>query len=422
MIAKRASVRSGRVIEAVEAAYSLEGTDEAWLRRILDVTAHDLDLGVGTYAFTARHGADRIQPDSEFVPRDLDPAYYGMLSEINRTAPTELLDELAKSLVRCGGLEHALGRDHALVRHFRSYGAPIGIVDGFTMYAHDGESAGFVMAAPARRFVRPGPAMLDIWHRAALHFATALRLRRKLRAGDGQCVAILTGDGDVADATDHEIRTQRDARDRLRAEVRRIERARSRAYRRDPARALALWRGLIDGRWSLVDRWESDSRRYIAVHRNAPDHADPRALDPRERTVAHYLGLGASNKEIAFALGLPMGSVPALVRNTVRKLGGRHRSDVIGFAEGTTLSVRLGAENVDVLQSHMHADHPSLTPEERAILPYLVRGASNAEIARARGTREKTVANQLYAIYAKLGGGSRAAIVAKITRQRAGAP
>lgn len=416
MAAKRASVRSTRVIDAVEAAYSLEGTDEEWLRRLLDITAHDIDLGLGTYAFTAHHGGARIQPDSEFVPRDLDPALYGMLAEINRTAPTELLDELAKSLVSCGGLVHALGRDHAVVRHFQSFGKPIGILDGFTMYAHDGQSAALTMSAPSRRVLRPSPAMIEIWHRAGLHFATALRLRRKLRAGDGQCVAMLTANGDVADATE-EISTQRDARERLREEVRRIERARTREYRREPARALALWRGLIDGRWSLVDRWESDSRRYIAVHRNAPSHADPRALDSRERTVAHYLGLGASNKQIAFALGLPMGSVAALVRGAVRKLGGRHRSDVIGFAEAKALRVRIGSEDVDVLESDVYADHPSLTTEERAILPHLIRGASNADIARARGTREKTVANQLHAIYTKLGGGSRAEIVARITRR-----
>ncbi len=415
MAAKGTWVRSTRVIDAVEAAYSLDGTDEAWLRRILDVTAPDLDLGVGAYAFTAHHGGAGIQPDSAFVPRDLDPAFYGVVAELNRTAPTELLDELAKTLVSVGGLEHTFGRGHEVARHFRSIGQPVGIVDGFAMYAHDGQDAAFVMGAPSRRVVRPGPAMLDVWRRAGLHFATALRLRRKLRAGDAPCVALLNENGDVAEATE-EI-TQGDARDRLRAEVRRIERARSREYRREPARALSLWRGLIDGQWSLVDRWENNSRRYIAVHRNSPDHADPRTLGPRERMVAHYLGLGASNKEIAFSLGLPMGSVPALVRNVVRKLGGRHRSDVIGFADGTALRVTVGEENVDVLLSDAQADHPSLTPEERAILPHLIRGASNAEIARARGTARKTVANQLHAIYAKLGGGSRTEIVARITRR-----
>jgi DNA-binding CsgD family transcriptional regulator len=48
-----------------------------------------------------------------------------------------------------------------------------------------------------------------------------------------------------------------------------------------------------------------------------------------------------------------------------------------------------------------------LSESEQQIVLTLLEGRSNAEIAEARGTSVKTVANQLQAVYRKLGVGSR---------------
>ena len=55
------------------------------------------------------------------------------------------------------------------------------------------------------------------------------------------------------------------------------------------------------------------------------------------------------------------------------------------------------------------ADPPSdgLTSSECAVLALVLGGHSNAEVARVRGTSVRTIANQLGAIYRKLGVGSR---------------
>lgn len=50
----------------------------------------------------------------------------------------------------------------------------------------------------------------------------------------------------------------------------------------------------------------------------------------------------------------------------------------------------------------------ALTPAERDIVRRVLDGASNAQIARARGRSPRTVANQLAAIFRKLGVFSRA--------------
>ena len=54
----------------------------------------------------------------------------------------------------------------------------------------------------------------------------------------------------------------------------------------------------------------------------------------------------------------------------------------------------------------------SLTNAEHEVVLAVERGESNAEIARARGTSTRTVANQLARVFRKLGVASRAELVA----------
>jgi DNA-binding CsgD family transcriptional regulator len=49
----------------------------------------------------------------------------------------------------------------------------------------------------------------------------------------------------------------------------------------------------------------------------------------------------------------------------------------------------------------------ALTPAERAVVGRVIAGDSNVEIARLRATSPRTVANQLAAIFRKLGASSR---------------
>jgi DNA-binding NarL/FixJ family response regulator len=55
-----------------------------------------------------------------------------------------------------------------------------------------------------------------------------------------------------------------------------------------------------------------------------------------------------------------------------------------------------------------------LTPSERSIVSHVVRGKTNSEIARARGTSPRTVGNQLRTIYQKLGVHSRRELCVRV--------
>lgn len=67
-------------------------------------------------------------------------------------------------------------------------------------------------------------------------------------------------------------------------------------------------------------------------------------------------------------------------------------------------------------------DVQGLTEAERAVAEAVLDGRSNAEIASARGTSTRTVANQIAAMFQKLGVGSRAELVALLEAEGGGRP
>jgi DNA-binding CsgD family transcriptional regulator len=75
-------------------------------------------------------------------------------------------------------------------------------------------------------------------------------------------------------------------------------------------------------------------------------------------------------------------------------------------------SVEIGPDRYVILSFPVRADGPPLdlsrlTSSERDIVARVLRGQSTSAIAKARGTSPRTVANQLGAIYEKLGVRSR---------------
>ena len=124
----------------------------------------------------------------------------------------------------------------------------------------------------------------------------------------------------------------RAAREALRDATIAVEKARGRLRRSDPDAALNLWRGLLDGRWSLIDRFDGDGRRFVVAHRNNVETRGLRALTSRERQIASYVALGHSNKLIAYELGLSLGSVGTHLHSVLAKLGAKSRVELIQLA------------------------------------------------------------------------------------------
>ena len=71
-----------------------------------------------------------------------------------------------------------------------------------------------------------------------------------------------------------------------------------------PDAALQIWKALVWGRWSMVDWFDSDDRRFVLALPNSPSISDPRGLSEREREVVAYAVLGESGKVIGGRLAL----------------------------------------------------------------------------------------------------------------------
>ena len=118
---------------------------------------------------------------------------------------------------------------------------------------------------------------------------------------------ILTPDGRIAHAT--AACRSRSVQEQLRVALARVDRARTRRLRRDPLGALELWRGLFSGRWSLVDFFDADGRRFVLARDNEPEVARPRPMPLRMRQVLFYASAGWSNAEMGYVLGISESTV-----------------------------------------------------------------------------------------------------------------
>lgn len=87
--------------------------------------------------------------------------------------------------------------------------------------------------------------------------------------------------------------------------------------------------------------------------------------------------------------------------------------------------VSLDGDDVAVLVVPVHDPKPNpgaLSEAEREVANLVLDGKTNEEIADARRTSVRTVANQLQSIYRKLGIGSRVELVTFLVDERAGVP
>ena len=127
------------------------------------------------------------------------------------------------------------------------------------------------------------------------------------------------------------------ASEAIRAASVRIDRARGRLRKTDPDEALTLWRGLVSGRWSLVDWFDTDGRRFIVAKANAPDLGDPRGLTQRELPVATYAVQGETLKLIGYRFDLSPSQVSRHLRAAMRKLGARTQAELVEKMRATPL-------------------------------------------------------------------------------------
>jgi DNA-binding NarL/FixJ family response regulator len=298
--------------------------------------------------------------------------------------------------------------------------------DVFMAGAQSGTALGIAFGVWLKEERYPTPLERKRWPCLCAHLGAGLRLRlaaRGLQLDADPVEAVLDSGGKVHDARGQAVGAS--ARQLLREAVCRIEQARTAQGRSDPDPAMDSWEGLVDGRWSLVDRFDTDGRRFVVAVKNDPAHPDPRGLTMGEREVSEFVGLGRSTKEIGYILGVSLSAVTNLTARAQAKLGLSSRAELAAFFAPAGLRAKLAEVAVSgerlLVGAYPLVDKrqvEKLTDAEREVVAHLVTGSTNSDIANRRRTSESTVANQIHSVYLKLGVRSRTELAARLQRAR----
>jgi len=307
------------IVSVVERAYDFEAPTAHWLRALVDAAEASFEGQVAVQAYTfdvANNGAFRVDEIAS------EPAWEELFRRAHASAePAAIRQIYLRGPVR--SVYHALaGRreDPGYQQCVRD-----GIQNITLSLGVDPSGRGCALVFLQRDADRLSRGVRQSLERIAAHLAAARRLRgRELEEGRD---AVLAPDGKILHA-EGEARTE-ESRLALREAALRMDRARSRRTRATPDEALAMWRALVGGRWSLIERFDSDGRRILVARRNDPTARALCALNERERKVLALLAVGHSLKLCAYELGCAESTISAAMHSAFSKLGLASRAELV---------------------------------------------------------------------------------------------
>jgi DNA-binding CsgD family transcriptional regulator len=323
-------------ISIVEAPYDCESDTRAWLCRLLEHVVPKLDRGFGlsASAYVPNLPIEQIVFELREMTKEVSGALFMMsvahadvFHRLNLVGPPHNM--ASKNAGRTA-------RQAVTWTPYVDYLHPLGVRDVLGVLARDPSGHAIVLSAPTGDLRQPSRPEVATWSQIAAHISAGARVRRaveKLVTRD-----LAEGADAVLSSSGSLVHCERDAqgpdnRDALRRAAKAIDLARSKA-RSNEDEALNLWQGLVVGRWSLVEQFDSDGRRFMVARRNDPQVTDPRALGLRERQVLGYVAMGHPAQLIAYSLGVSPSSVSTARRTAMRKLGLQTTADVVRlFAE-----------------------------------------------------------------------------------------
>lgn len=176
-----------------------------------------------------------------------------------------------------------------------------------------------------------------------------------------------------------------------------------------------IWQELIAGYSLVVHEFFTPSRCGLVLIANSQQAPSP--LVGRRLRILESLLNGDCQKSIAIDLSLAPSTIALNARLALERLGVSCRpSRVHPLLMLAATSARAGAPLVATVARFKHGDaelrvvatpHPShatvgFPPAERDVVRRLVEGDCYAKISRQRGTSQRTIANQVTAVFRRL--------------------
>jgi DNA-binding CsgD family transcriptional regulator len=317
-------------IAVVEASYRVNQTPAAWLDGVAHAVAPALDAGAGLVAMLVENPRQAAA-----LPAVVATATVGATDNDLRTALVLRAAATPAGRVpfRAAGsastLRRTLGPAFDAPGGVRELLAPTGYDDVEYLLAGMSDHLTCAIATGRAGRARRARHHRRLLEQLAAHVGAGARLLRARIRGEtlDEPEAVIDPAGRLCSACGPAASAP--ARAALRRAALACDRARGRLRRSAPADAVALWSALVSGRWSLVDHFDSDGRRFLLARRNEPMVAPLPPLTVREAQVVGLAAEGRANKLIAYELGLSVGTVSTHLARARAKLGGLGRIELV---------------------------------------------------------------------------------------------
>jgi DNA-binding CsgD family transcriptional regulator len=339
-------------ITMTESAYDLRVSDKDWFPQVMDAAVALIDHGLGVAGLV---GTMPRNPSETQVVEELHvatgPADFPirLMRAMAELPPASIRPQVHSGI---GVLSEVNAEEPRFMEAWRRH---IDYAeDGIGVTGMDPNGRGVHIIAPVPKTKTLSRAERDKWQMLAAHLSSGLRLRgavSKIRGESSPSTELPYGADAVLDAstfgvTDAVNNAQLpESLRELRSAAIRIDHARGRLRRDDPHKALKIWWALLQGRWSMVEWFDTDDRRYILAVPNAPRVTDPRGLSERESQVVAYAALGDSHKLIGYRLGISRSRVSNALSLAMRKLNVKTQAQLVEKLHLLAAKAKTDAEN-----------------------------------------------------------------------------
>jgi DNA-binding CsgD family transcriptional regulator len=320
-------------LSIVEAAYEPAQDLDAWLGNVLRCARGTLDRGIGVIAHRFQHAPDEFRKSQWLVEGGVPALRPESLERVIDQLVVRFEPRTFRDIYPLAPVATWASKNCSSVFWDASM---LGLIEtGATRWydvlgviAGDPSGHGCILFAPDPKPRHLGTREMAFLQRIAAHLATGYRLAR---ARATKPDAVLDPDGKLLHR-ESGVGAQ-EARD-LGAATQAIDRARGRLRRVEPERALELWKGLVAGRWSLVDQIDHDGRRFVVAKRNTIEHRAWESLTTREAQVLACAAEGQSLKIIGYQLGISTSTAATDLAHARRKLRFASRLDLVAAYRG----------------------------------------------------------------------------------------
>lgn len=320
-------------IAITEAAYDLRVEDSDWLPNVMKIALPLIDQGLGVAGLIGTKSQSPGPPNIEQAHVEaMSPDFPLRVMRAMAELPPDKIHRQTESGIRL--LSELTAEDPRVILAWRHH---VGFAEdavGITAMDPDGRGVHLMAPAPGRSKLRR--AERRRWRMLAAHLCAGLRLRHADRRPSGPLPHGADAVLEPRDFSMTEVRPERSGGglEGLREAAIRMDRARGPMRKAEPEEALETWWALVRGRWSVVDWFDTDDRRYVLGLRNPPSVKDPRGLTQRESQVVAYAAMGERHKMIAYRLGISRPHVTNAILSALRKLGVKTQAQLVEKLSG----------------------------------------------------------------------------------------